>query len=315
MHAKLRLLLTDDTSSSSPTVNIVKDCVRRLNNNAFREFDVEVDVISLHNSLESSLTEPIKDAIILMVISDKAFYSAEVQKLIAFGARMHLIPLSQARFSGFDCITAFLLGILGVVDERYLSLEKVMENLLKFQGVHRSYRRMILIGEMAEKASESKYMLETWQDEGWVEEKYESILWRTSVALAQLSKLEPIIGGSAQPMSFPQLAKALNMAHATTGFVYNNDDLRKVLGVLAKKWLGEEHKNAERVFLPQQARLHGFPDIALRIPNILTDEIAKATFAALDHLSIIERTNIETTPKIVIKLSASEYRRQQLTKE
>lgn len=65
-------------------------------------------------------------------------------------------------------------------------------------------------------------------------------------------------------------------------------------------------------FFPDQARQHGFPEQPMTFEGVSADEISKATFKALQGLEVQRRYETGETPKMTIRLSLHEYRKQQL---
>jgi hypothetical protein len=207
-------------------------------------------------------------------------------------ARVFLVPVSNGdTLTAVDVVVALLAGIAGVVSERGLIMKEVLYSLINHQGSPRRHRSLLLIGDLSSKVEAMKNMVNDWDMDAEAEPTLDPACWRTAMALARLDKLEPVIG-SAQPTSYSSLANALNLTEPATSFRLNSDDLRRVLGTLARRWLGEDHEPVERLGLPDQARGNGFPRHHPVILGRAHSKTNKGIYPALLKAEVLSREDV-----------------------
>lgn len=205
---------------------------------------------------------------------------------------VYLIPQpNKVHITGLDAIGVSLSGASGIVDERGLIMKEILSITITHKLNNNGRRQMLLFGEMPEKIRETKTTLLEWEEDYEVETKYDYATWRTANALAQLAKLEPIIG-SGHLTSFSTLASALNLAKPMTNFQLNRDDLRRILATLARRWLAENHEPIDRFRLPDHARENGFPMVPPPIVGLDKAQAERKIYDTLKQIRIDEQSDL-----------------------
>jgi len=119
----------------------------------------------------------------------------------------------------------------------------VIEKLLNFRCFGGSFRKALIIGRAKDSIDQAHTTVIEWGEDLESDPRNDLWMWRTAVALAQLEKLEPVIG-QGRATSYKTLASALNLAGNLTSFGLNIDELQRILSLLARRWLGEDHEPA-----------------------------------------------------------------------
>jgi hypothetical protein len=202
--------------------------------------------------------------------------------------------------TGIDLAACLLSDISGVLDERSIVMEDVLTRSFLHKSKVRQNRRLLLIGTSCDRIHSTKSMVSEWQDDSAVEPKHDFGIWRTAIALAQLEKLEPMIG-SGHLTSFTTLATTLNLARHLTSFYMNSDDLRRILGVLARRWLDEDSPPVDRFRLPEFARKHGFPKLPPAVINENENEAERQIYETLQNLEIKSTDVVAGMPCCVVE--------------
>lgn len=239
-------LIIIDGKKIEPTVTIVNGSIDVMNQRNLPRIQ-RIDRVEIHSASEILRSHNPDNVTILSVISVSDSGITDVKSLLEASYQVYLVSSTPFLVSGIDCMTAFLAGVAGVIDERYLTYSETISDLISFSVENRRFRRMRLLGETTNNLVNLREMLVNWDDDLDADPGDDQLCWRTAIALAQLPTLEPMIGGSSQPMSYVQLAKSLNLHSTETSFRYNVDDLRKVLSTLGRRWFGD-HDAAERRF-------------------------------------------------------------------
>jgi hypothetical protein len=216
--------------------------------------------------------------------------------------RVFLVPISnKTSMTGVDVVAGLVSGISGVVDERGLVMQEIIGEIVRHRSAIRNSRSMLLIGELTSEVKSMKEMIDEWDLDAEADPTLDLASWRAALALAQLEKLEIVIG-TGHATSFSTLANALNLAQATTSFWHNPDDLRRVLGTLARRWLGEGHEPRERLNLPAYARERGFPKHHPVILGLDSSNAARKIFHAMQEIQISQMEDLAGISRCLVKL-------------
>lgn len=216
--------------------------------------------------------------------------------------RVFLVPIStMTSLTGVDAVAGLVSGISGIVDERGLVMQEVLREILDHRFMNRRCKSMLLIGELTSRIEAIKVMVEEWNMDVDADPTLDLASWRAAMALAKLDKLEPIIG-SGHMTSFSTLADTLNLAQSITSFRLNPDDLRRVLGTLARRWLGENHEPIERLKMPDYARSNGFPRHSPVINSLDHMQMSRKIFHALQKIDIVSKDDTAGMTRRLVRL-------------
>jgi hypothetical protein len=216
--------------------------------------------------------------------------------------RVFLIHVSSlTSMTGIDVLAGLLGGASGVIDERGLIMQEVLAKIAEHKAVSRRYKSMLLIGQITNQIEAIKAMVDEWDMDVESDPSLDLASWRAAMALAQLEKLEPIIG-SGHATSFSTLAETLNLAQFITSFRLNPDDLRRVLATLARRWLGENHEPLERLKMPDYARSHGFTRCPPVINSLDHVQTPRALYHALQKIEIARQDDTAGMTRCLVKL-------------
>lgn len=233
------------------------------------------------------------------------------QMILAEDATIRLYLVIQSdhpSFTGVDAIAALLFGVSGIIEERALVDEEILQEILAHKVIDRRYRSMLVLGNTLDRIRGIKGVVEDWDNDFEADPTLDLPCWKASMALAQLEKLEPIsTGGSV--FGFVNLAQALNFAVHKTSFSYTIHDLRRVLSTLAGRWLGTGHESPERVKLPDYARKHGFPSHMPVIEGILDSEMMRFLYNAIKNIDITGEQEAGYGNYSLVRLRMKEYPR------
>lgn len=216
--------------------------------------------------------------------------------------RVFLVPISSmTSLTGVDAVAGLVSGVSGIVDERGLVMQEVLSEIFDHRFLNRKCKSMLLIGELTSRIEAIKEMVEEWNMDVDADPTLDLASWRAAMALAQLEKLEPIIS-SGHTTSFSTLADTLNLTESITSFRLNTDDLRRVLGTLARRWLGENHEPVERLKMPDYARSNGFPRHPPVINGLDQVQTSRRIFHALQKIDIASQDDTAGMTRRLVKL-------------
>jgi hypothetical protein len=219
------------------------------------------------------------------------------------GTKVFLVPVSGGGpLTGVDAVIAMLVGITGIIDERGLVLNEVIGAMMRPPLSSRRQKSMLLVGEVASRTEITTSMVASWNMDEEGDPTLDGACWRAAMALGQIGKLEPMFT-SPQPLSFSSLAAALNLSESTTYFRLNENDLRRVLSTLARRWLHDGHKPADRILLPECARRHGMPRHRPMLPNQDCTRTDRATHAALLAADLVTQPDLDQMTRRIIRLT------------
>jgi hypothetical protein len=219
------------------------------------------------------------------------------------GTKVFLVPVSSGGpLTGVDAVIAMLVGITGIIDERGLVLNEVIGAMIRPPLSSRRQKSMLLVGEVASRTEITTSMVTSWNMDEEGDPTLDGACWRAAMALGQIDKLEPMFI-SPQPLSFSSLATALNLSESTTYFRLNENDLRRVLSTLARRWLPDGHKPADRILLPQYARRHGMPRHRPMLPNQDCTRTDRAIHAALLAADLVTQPDLDQMARRIIRLT------------
>lgn len=219
------------------------------------------------------------------------------------GTRVFLVPTSRAGvLTGVDAVIAMLVGISGIVDDRGLVFHEVIHSMITPAATSRRQKSISLVGEVASRIEVTKKMLTAWSMDDQGDPTLDGACWRAAMALAELDSLEPLLVGP-QPFSFSSLAAALNLSASVTNFRLNENDLRRVLSTLARRWLPPGHRASERRRLPDCARENGMPRHRPLLPNNDCAQTDRRTLAALMTADIVSQPDLDQMPQRIVRLA------------
>jgi hypothetical protein len=227
-------------------------------------------------------------------------------------ARLFLAtPDDPSIFTGADVVAATLVGVAGVIDGQSLVRQPVLQAIIAHQPVGRWNRSLLLIGRhLPHDIIALKGTLERWNSDEGVEEKYYLSCWRASLALAQLLDLSPTFGGGT-PYTYARFASALNLHHSKTLFSLAEEDLRRVIGILAR-WLNEGDEqldDPELVMLPEFARRAGFPQHPPAIFEVADNVLARQLYHSLQDLEIVRSEEVAGMTTCLVEYAPKKHRR------
>jgi hypothetical protein len=222
-----------------------------------------------------------------------------------------LVPSDPSAFSGLDIVAALLSGVAGIIDESSLVDPNTIRKIVDHEPDQHWNRAMVLVGRhLQSNLMNLKDLVESWNSDDTVEDRFRLPSWRAAIALAQLEKLLPSFGGGAV-YAFTKFASALNMAKTKTLFEYHEDDLRKVLGILPRWLMKDEYLalgDSTLILLPDYARRAGFPRNPPAIQGLSDEDLSRQLYHAIQELEI-ELVEMGTdVPSSVIKFAPKNYR-------
>ena len=210
------------------------------------------------------------------------------QGLVQSNPRSRVILVCQAGISAFtalDAVASLLGGMAGLVEDRLLIAEGVLDSVLCLHHLDRKGRLMLMLGESADRLQGIQAMLAEWELDDEADDIVDLKCFRAAMALAQLDRLRPL-RGPGDPYSFVKLAQALNLAESKTLFRLSPGDLRKTLSKLADRFIGLESEHVERVKLPEYARKRDFPPNPPVIRGIPEREISRRLYLACSSIRV-----------------------------
>jgi hypothetical protein len=217
--------------------------------------------------------------------------------------RVFLIPIpSVTPMTGIDVVASLLSGVSGIVDERGLIMPEVIQEIVRYNPVSRRSKSMLLIGELNTQLQAIKDLVDDWDSDETIPSTLDLAIWKAAMALAQLERLEMLIGVGRSPSCFSTLADALNLAEPVTSFRHNIDDLRKLLPHLARILVGEDHEPGERFKLPAHARDHGFPRHQPFIAGFDYATTSRKIFHALRKLEIRRMEDVAGISRRIVRV-------------
>jgi hypothetical protein len=232
------------------------------------------------------------------------------QALTRLDTRFRVFLIRQAGvadFTGVDTAAALIAGVAGLVDDRLLMTEGMLDMVLGHSHCDLHGRTMLIVGEPAARLRKIREMLGEW---ALIEEGSDAIdlnCFRAALALAQLDRLQPL-RGPGYPYSFVKIAHALNLAKPITSFHLTQGDLRKTLSTLADRLLGSDREHFERLRLPDYARHWEFPSNLPVVEGVPETEIGKRLYIACSSVEIEPRGSSGGVDLWAARLSTTEIR-------
>ena len=277
---------------------------------------VDLEVIPFDHFTDHEVIQDPNSTVILITVSERELFCkqggaitpcrslATAQNVIRQNPtlRVVLVPISNmTSLTGIDVVAGLVSGVSGIVDERGLVMQEVLGDIIDHRFMTRRCKSMLLISDLVSRLEAIKGMVEEWNMDVEADPTLDIASWRAAMALAQLEKLEPIIG-SGHTTSFSTLADTLNLAQSITSFRLNSDDLRRVLGTLARRWLGENHEPVERLKMPEYARSNGFPRHPPIINSLDQMQTSRKIYQALQKIDIASQDDTAGMTRRLVRL-------------
>lgn len=230
---------------------------------------------------------------------------ALAEATIRAGESTAVILVCDARvtLTALDVASAMIMGAVAIVDCEHLVSQQVLAALLRQEAYADEFRTMQVIGKPFASVLHMKELLSG----GFaLDPKVDFNGWRACVALAQLDRLEPVIGVS-QPLSYQRLADALNLEASTTGFKMTNSDLRKALSAVSRRFYGEQHHAALRTMLPLRVREEGFPRDPPALTSIPGIELPGRLYKLLSRVKVLHEGGKGSVPRGILRIHQSSF--------
>ena len=155
-----------------------------------------------------------------------------------------VVPEPSATLTAPDILVLFLTGVAGVIEERLLVLEPNLSRAVSHKATSNRYRSTLLIGSSSHELAKLWHMLREWNNDDESTNQLDLCCWKASIALGQLEKIQLGMGG-AHPYTYVKYAQALIMASTKTGIRFSEDELRRAMSVLARRYLGDHFEKFE----------------------------------------------------------------------
>ena len=322
--AAQRVVLVDD-APQGPTARLLESAVSAYNSSTTSSTQRHFETITRQKAQQSIATLDPAGTTVFVSVSEGALSSrgagprtprvaceslAVAQALVRQEVRLPVLLVSQAglsAFSGIDTAAALLAGMAGLLDDRLVIADGVLQVALRHQHLRSGGRTMLMMGESPGRMRKIREMLEEWELDEESSEIGDLNCFRVAMVLAQLERLQPL-RGPGKPFSFVKLAQSLSLADTRMSFRRNSGDLRKTLSTLADRLLAPEHEDAELLRLPDYVRGREFPRNPPVIAGIPEEDIARRLYIACSRAEIKPAGSTPYTEWWVAYLSDREFR-------
>src|ERR1700681_1149403 len=194
-----RIVLVDD-ARQGPTAKIIESAVS--NSSARHVSSLRVENLTMKEARMADF-DPITTTIFVSV-SDKVLSVRDdglraprvacesldlAQGLVQSNPRSRVILVCQAGISAFtalDAVASLLGGMAGLVEDRLLIAEGVLDSVLCLHHLDRKGRLMLMLGESADRLQGIQAMLAEWELDDEADDIVDLKCFRAAMALAQL---------------------------------------------------------------------------------------------------------------------------------